>query len=77
MGAHLLTQKDYDFFRGKLRRMCEPKRDSGKIEVPENIHKQYLEKGASRDALFEALISVDGNKDMLAVNLFRQKLQFS
>ena len=66
VGNHLLTQKDSDFYRGKLRRLCEPKRDSGKIEVPEDIHKQFMQKGSQRDALFEALVNAKGDKDMLA-----------
>lgn len=49
--------------RGKFRRLCEPKRNSGKIEVDEDIFKLYEAKGASREKLFEAFIKVNGDKD--------------
>jgi hypothetical protein len=35
----------------------------GKINVPNDIFKQYNEKGASREKLFEAFISTGGEKD--------------
>ena len=49
--------------KGKFRRLCEPKRNSGKIEVTEDIFKLYEAKGTSREKLFEAFIKVDGDKD--------------
>ena len=68
VGNLQLTQKDFDYYRGKLRRLCEPKRDSGRIEVPDDIHKQYLQKGAQRDALFEALVKAEGEKERSGIN---------
>ena len=48
---------------GKFRRTCEPKRNSGKIDVPEDIFKLYEAKGSSRNKLFEAFIKTGGDKD--------------
>ena len=56
-------QKEYDFWRGKFRRMCEPKRDSGKIDIPPELHKQYMQKGTQRDSMFEAFITTNGDKE--------------
>ena len=63
VGSIVLSQKDFDYYQGKFRRQCEPARASGKINVPNDIFKQYNEKGASREKLFEAFISTGGEKD--------------
>ena len=63
VGKHELNQKEYDFWRGKFRRMCEPKRDSGKIDIPPELHKQYMQKGTQRDSMFEAFITTNGDKE--------------
>lgn len=46
----------------RLRRLCERK-PSGKLNVPEEIHQQWLAKGHSRDQLLEALEAADWNTD--------------
>jgi hypothetical protein len=33
----VLTPEEVEKYRGKFRRMCEPKKASGKIEVPQDI----------------------------------------
>ena len=57
-----LTVKEYDFYRGKFRRLCEPKRDSGRLEVPDDIHQKFVNKGQGREDMFEAFIKCDGQK---------------
>ncbi|CAJ1370208.1 unnamed protein product [Effrenium voratum] len=37
------TLEEYEKLRGKFRRLCEPKRGSGNIEVPGDIFKQYMD----------------------------------
>ena len=66
IGGLLLDEKQVDVFRGKFRRLCEPKRTSGEIEIPSDIHEQYMAKGATRERLFEAFIKTGGLKDRYA-----------
>lgn len=49
--------------RGKWRRFVEPKRASGEIECPPEIHEQYMKKGGDRDKLWEAFVKCGGDKD--------------
>lgn len=43
--------------------MCEPKRNSGKIDILEDIFKLSEAKRAARNKLFEAFIKTGGDKD--------------
>ena len=45
LGNLVLTQAAYNRWRAKLDRMCRKKPVSGKLDVPDDIHKQWLEKG--------------------------------
>ena len=63
IGGRVLTPEEVEKYRGKFRRMCEPKKASGKIEVPQDIFDQFQSKGASRERLFEAFVRSDGQKD--------------
>ena len=55
------TEKELDFWQGKFRRTCEPKRASGTLEVPEDIFQQYQSKGATKDKLFELFVKAGGH----------------
>lgn len=46
----------------RLRRVCERK-PSGKLHVPLEVHQQWLNKGAGRDALLELLEKCNWKKD--------------
>ena len=46
-----------------LRRICTPKKGSGKLEVSPEVHKQWLQGGAPRKALLNMLIKHGGDKD--------------
>ena len=63
VGGRVLTPEEVEKYRGKFRRMCEPKKASGKIEVPKDIFEQFQSKGTSRERLFEAFVRNDGQKD--------------
>ncbi len=63
MAGIWIDETEYNHEHGKFRRMCEPKRTSGDIEVPSDIHEQYMSKGQSRTRLFEAFIKTGGVKD--------------
>ena len=63
----LVDENDLEFWRGKFRRTCEPKRASGNLEIPDDIFQQYQAKGASRDKLFELFVKSGGDKDPLPV----------
>lgn len=58
-----MDEQDIEKMRGKFRRICEPKRASGLIEIPETMFKKYQAKGASRERLFEAFVRTGGVKD--------------
>ena len=64
VGDVFLTNEEYNHYRGKLRRICEPKRHSGKLEIAEDIFEKYNAKGQSREKLFEALVKSGGDKDI-------------
>ena len=68
-----LTEKQLNQFRGKFRRLCEPKRDSGRLEVPEDIHNKYVAKGAAREKLFESFVLVGGDKDCMGLTCIRMR----
>ena len=59
----VLDQEQIEYWKGKFRRMCEPKRASGNIEVPKDVFEKYQAKGATREKLFEAFIKTGGEKD--------------
>ena len=46
-----------------LRRVCMPKQGSGKLEVSQEVYKQYLQGGNQRKALLNILIKANGDKD--------------
>ena len=46
-----------------LRRICNYKPGSGKLEVSQEIHKQWAAGGNSRRALMDLLVKVKGDKD--------------
>ena len=46
-----------------LRRLCAPKKSSGKLEVSAEIHKQWAAGGKSRKALMSILVKCKGDKD--------------
>lgn len=46
-----------------LRRICNYKPGSGKLEVSQEIHKQWAAGGSSRRALMDLLVKVKGDKD--------------
>ena len=46
-----------------LRRVCTPKKGSGKLEVSQEIYKQWKQGGAQRKALLQVLIQAGGDKD--------------
>ena len=62
IGSMELTIAEYDYYRGKLRRICEPKRDSGRIEVPMDIHEKFMSKGRDREEMLETFITCGGVK---------------
>ena len=67
MGELVMDEDSYEYWRGKFRRFCEPKRGTGKIEAPTDIWKQYQEKGSSREKFFELYIKTGGEKDWVVV----------
>ena len=46
----------------KLRRICNPKPLSGKLEVNPEIHKQWAAGGQQRKVLLQVLIKANGDK---------------
>ena len=48
-----------------LRRLCCPKPSSGKLEVSQEVYKQWKLGGDQRKALLKVLINADGNRDRL------------
>lgn len=63
VGSMVISSDEFNRLSGKFRRMCEPKRHSGKIEVPDNIFELYQAKGTSKERLFEAFVKTGGDKD--------------
>ena len=46
-----------------LRRLCTPKRSSGKLEVSNEVYEQWKKGGAERKQLLSVLASVGGDKE--------------
>ena len=46
----------------KLRRMCEPKAVSGKMEVDENISQQWADLTGGRDRLIQMMVDAENDK---------------
>jgi len=59
----LVDENDLEYWRGKFRRTCEPKRSSGHLDIPADIFEQYQAKGASRDKLFELFVKSGGDTE--------------
>ena len=59
-----MTAASANKWRCKFRRVCDRKK-SGKLDVPMDIHQQFLEKGTARDRLLETFIKSSGDKDQL------------
>ena len=66
----MLSEDEYEKYRGKFRRTCEPKRSSGAIDITKDMFKEYQAKGSSRERLFEAFIKTGGEKDCFFYVLF-------
>jgi hypothetical protein len=49
-----------------LRRLCTPKKSSGKLDVSEEIYNEWKKGGAARKELLNILGSVKGDKDSRA-----------
>ena len=62
VGKLRLTAPEYNRWRGKFNRFMARKPASGKLEVPEELHKIWLSKSTEKDELFESYIRVDGQK---------------
>ena len=56
----------YKMVDARLRRLCE-KKPSGKIQVPESIHRQWLAGGAQRDELRMLLEQYDFDKEIICM----------
>ncbi len=56
-------KKHYNRMEAKIRRMCEPKSTSGKIEADSKLVAQWKEKGHSRTQLVKLMMEADGAKD--------------
>ena len=63
VGSIKLGLQAYNNYRGKFNRMCACKPKSGRLDVPESIHKIFLEKGNANDQLFENFVKANGDKD--------------
>ena len=64
VGGLTLGIQAYNSWRGRFNRACDRKQRSGRLDVPEEIHKMFLEKGTSKDRLFEAFVRANGDKDL-------------
>ena len=47
-----------------LRRLCTPKPTSGKLEVNQEVYKQWKQGGTQRKSLLDIFIKANGDKDM-------------
>ena len=65
VGSIRLGVQAYNNFRGKFNRMCSKKPKSGRLDVPESIHKIFQEKGNAKDQLFENFVKANGDKDFI------------
>ena len=50
-----------------LRRVCTPKPSSGKLEVSQEVYKQWKQNGEPRKALLKVLMNAGGDKDQFRV----------
>ena len=57
-----MTARSANRWRCKFKRTCNVK-PSGRLDVPADIHQQFMEKGASRDKLLETFIKSNGDKE--------------
>ena len=69
VGDILLTAEQHEQLRGKFRRTCEPRRGSGILVVPKDIHEQYCGRGASREKLWHAFVKTNGDKDWVSTDM--------
>ena len=63
VGNIRLGINQYNNLRGQFNRFCQKKPQSGKLDVPEQIHKSFMAKGDEKDKLFAQFVAADGNKD--------------
>ena len=56
-------RKNYAKCEAKLRRICEPKQHSGKVEADGELVAQWRKKGHSRTQLVKLMMEADGHKD--------------
>ena len=47
-----------------LRRLCAPKKASGRLEVSPEIHRQWKAGGAQRKSLLHVLVKCNGDKEL-------------
>ena len=52
----------------KLRRMCEPKSVSGKLEVEPDVAKQWQDLAGGRDKLIRLMMEADNSKDVTVLS---------
>ena len=57
------ADKRMDALNASLRRLCTPKKASGRLEVSQEVHRQWKQGGAQRQALLDVLIKAGGDKD--------------
>ena len=55
-------QKKWNALGAKLKRICNPKPASGKLDVPPEIYAQWSRGGAERNQLVKLLASSEGKK---------------
>lgn len=63
VGELALTQQEYNNWRGKFGRACTPKQASGRLDVPEDVHETFLQKGKKKEQIFEQFIRANGDKE--------------
>ena len=63
VGDLKLSQQDYNNWRGKFGRACQPKAASGRLDVPKEMHEVFLGKGKAKEQMFEQFIRAGGDKD--------------
>ena len=69
VGKLHLPTGEYNKWRGKFNRFMARKPSSGKLEVPEDLHRTWLTKSIEKDDLFESYIKCDGNKVWLFIHV--------
>ena len=62
VAAACTQEKEDKMVDARLRRLCE-KKPSGKLNVPQAVHEQWLQVGTPRDELRALLEEMDFNKD--------------